>query len=83
MELLVSVQFCGSQRAVTRINAIEMPLEGGWQVKDILNQINDSFPGLTLDERDITVSVNNKVSTMHHNLNANDTIAFLPHIGGG
>jgi molybdopterin converting factor small subunit len=83
MEEFISVQFCGSQRAVTRTNDVVLPLTGEDQVKDILNRINHSFPDLTLDERDITVSVNNEMSNLHHTLNANDTIAFLPHIGGG
>ena len=83
MEEFISVQFCGSQRAVTRTNEVVLPLAERGQVKDVLNQINHSFPDLTLDERNISVSVNNRMSTFHHPLDANDTISFLPHIGGG
>jgi molybdopterin converting factor small subunit len=81
--MVVSVQFCGAQRRITRTHEIKVPLSETGQVRDVLDQIKRAYPGLFSDERAIMVSVNNKISTPERFLAADDKIVLLPHIGGG
>jgi molybdopterin converting factor small subunit len=45
--------------------------------------IRGCYPDLALSEEDLLVTVNNRVSRMDQGLNPHDTLAFIPHIGGG
>ena len=81
--MVVSVQFYGVQRAMTRVNEIQLSLSGGAQVSDLFKQIKRSYPDLLLSKDDIMVSINDQMSTMDHTLSPCDRVTFLPHIGGG
>jgi len=81
--MVVSVQFFGVQRALTKTNEIQVPLTENGKVRDVFKYIRDRYPDLLLNEEGVLVTVNNKVSTMNHILNPNDNVAFLPHVGGG
>lgn len=81
--MVVSVQFYGAQRALTKTSEILVPLQKDGRVSDIFRHVRSWYPDLKLSKKDVLVSVNNKVSRMDHVLMANDKIAFLPHIGGG
>ncbi|MBW1683331.1 MAG: MoaD/ThiS family protein [Deltaproteobacteria bacterium] len=81
--MVVSVQFFGVQRAMTRTAELEIPLEGQASVLDVMNFIKSSFPLLPLSESDVSITVNNKAGRLNQTLRANDKVAFLPHIGGG
>jgi len=81
--VVVSVQFFGMQRALTKARELQVPMAGKGRVKDVYLYLMDHYPDLPLNEEDILVMVNNKATNMSHILNPNDTITFLPHVGGG
>ncbi|MCD4717090.1 MAG: MoaD/ThiS family protein [Desulfobacterales bacterium] len=81
--MVVSVEFYGAQRALTRTHEVKVPLPENGRVRDVAKYIGHRYPGLTLNEDNFLVMVNNKASTLNHILCYNDKIAFLPHIGGG
>ena len=81
--MVVSVQFCGVQRALTHADKIQVTILKNGRVSDVLVYVRDCYPDLPLSEEDVLVTVNNNVSTMNDMLNPNDRITFLPHIGGG
>ncbi len=81
--MVVSVQFFGTQRALTKAREIQVPLAEKGRVRDVYVYLIDHYPDLPLNEEDILVTVNNKASNMSHSLNPNDNITFLPHVGGG
>lgn len=81
--MVVSVHFCGVQRAHTKARQIEVPVIKDGRVSDVFLYLKESYPNLPLDEKDLLVTVNNHVSSMKHSLNPHDKIVFLPHIGGG
>ena len=81
--MVVSVEFHGAQRKLTRTHEVKVPLLENGRVRDVAKYICHRYPGLTLSEENFLVIVNNKVSSLNHILDYNDKIAFLPHIGGG
>jgi molybdopterin converting factor small subunit len=81
--MFVSVQFHGIQRVVTRVEEIQVPVSDDALLEDVIGYIKDCYPDLTLSEGMVRVLVNNNLSKLNHNLNSNDKITFLPHIGGG
>jgi molybdopterin converting factor small subunit len=81
--MVVSVQFFGVQRALTKTHEIQVPLMENGRVSDVFVYVRDCYPDLLLSEEGVLVTVNNKVADMNHVLNPNDNIAFLPHVGGG
>ena len=83
MFMVVSVKFYGVHRALTSTREIQVPLQKDACVRDVISYVRGCFPALRLSEKDVLVSVNEKVSHMDQVLMADDKIAFLPHIGGG
>ena len=83
MIMVVSVQFCGFQRAITRTEELEVSLLDNSRVDDLFLHVKRCYPDLPLSRRDVTVSVNDKVSALDRLLKPADRISFLPHIGGG
>lgn len=81
--MVVSVQFHGVQRALTRTHEIQITFLKPSRVRDLLENIKACYPDLPINEDDFLVTVNDNVSTINHLLKPNDKIAFLPHIGGG
>ena len=81
--MVVSVQFHGVHRAITRVNEVRFALASNARVSDLVKRIERTYPDLQLSRDDIMVSINDQVSTMNHSLNPEDKISFLPHIGGG
>jgi len=81
--MVISVQFHGVHRAITRVNKIDLSLSSDARVKDLISRIKAAYPDLHLSPGDFMVSINDRISTLEHPLGANDTVAFLPHIGGG
>jgi len=79
----VSVEFHGVHRAITRVNKTRVSLSSNARVRDLLQHIQQTYPGLHLCQNDIMISINNRVSGLNHTLNPEDRISFLPHIGGG
>ncbi|MEW6355109.1 MAG: MoaD/ThiS family protein [Planctomycetota bacterium] len=81
--MVVSIDFHGTQRSLTRTHSIHMPITETSKVMDALEYVRRQYPGLTLDERTVLVTVNHQLVPHHQALRPNDKIAFLPPIGGG
>jgi len=81
--MVVSVNFFGLQRKMTQIDQIQVSLLNGKRVTDLMQYIKKQFPDLLLNEEAVLVTVNNRVSSTKHLLEADDQISFVPHIGGG
>jgi molybdopterin converting factor small subunit len=81
--MMVSVQFHGTHRLVTRRERMDVPLAENGRVKDLIAHLSRCFPGLRLAAEDLMITVNDQASTLSRMLKPNDTVAILPHIGGG
>ncbi len=81
--MVISVQFFGTQRAITKVRDLKIPLTVNGRVKDVHEYLMNRYPDLSLNEKDVRVTINNKSSSMNHILKPNDNIVFLPHVGGG
>lgn len=82
-EMVVSIEFVGMQRMITKIAGIEMPARENTSVADALEYVRGQYPDLPLDEKMILIIVNQEMASLETILRANDTISFLPSIGGG
>jgi molybdopterin converting factor small subunit len=82
-EMVVSIDFCGMQRMVTKTKSIPMPLAEGTRVADALEFVRYRYPDLRLDTAMIFIIVNEKAASLDRVLEANDTVSFLPAIAGG
>lgn len=81
--MLVSIEFCGMQRIVTKADSIDMPVTRRTKVIDALEHVRRQYPDLHLDERTVLITVNQEMASLDTVLKANDTVSFLPSIGGG
>jgi molybdopterin converting factor small subunit len=81
--MVVSVEFYGAQRKLTRTREVKVPVLENGRVRDVAEYIAHRYLELILDDENFLVIVNNKVSSLNHTLKYKDKIAFLPHIGGG
>ena len=81
--MVISINFLGNQRTVTRTDKLEMPWEDRTRVADVFDYVKDRYPERPIQEKGVLVVVNQKVATLEKALQANDRVSFLPHIGGG
>ena len=81
--MMVSIKFLGMQRVVTNTDSIDMPITGKTVVNDALEYVRQQYPALHLDEGMTLIAVNLEVASLDRILRENDTISFLPIIGGG
>jgi molybdopterin converting factor small subunit len=81
--MVISIDFCGIQRSITRTDKIDISLFDHARVTDVLKLLRDLYPDLPLDEKTVTATVNLEISSMDRVLKADDKVSFLPHIGGG
>ena len=81
MEVLI--EFFGMQRNVTNKDSIDMPITGKTRVNDALEYVRYHYPDLPLEEDMVLITVNQEMASPDTLLRANDTVSFLPHIGGG
>lgn len=79
----VSIEFLGMQRIVTNTARIDMPVTAETKVSDALEYVRRQHPGLGLDEETMLIVVNLKTASLDTVLKDNDTVSFLPIIGGG
>ncbi len=71
------------QRALTKTNSLDMPISTETRVNDALEYVRQRYPELHLDEGLSLITVNHEIAPLDRVLKANDTVSFLPFIGGG
>jgi molybdopterin converting factor small subunit len=81
--MAVSIQFLGVQRHMTNTDSIDMPITGETKVSDAIEYIRQKYPNLHLDDGMIIAVVNLETASLDRILRDNDTVSFLPVIGGG
>ncbi len=60
-----------------------MSITGKALVSDAINYARNRYPDLPLDDDILLITVNDEVASRDKVLKANDTVCFLPGIGGG
>lgn len=81
--MTVSIHFFGTQRHITKTDSIHMPFMERIKVADAFEYVRGRFPALPLEKSMVLVAVNQKVVSFDTELKKDDSISFLPHIGGG
>jgi len=81
--MIALIEFMGMQRAITKTNSIDMPISQETRVNDALEYVRRRYPELHLDEGMSLITVNHEIASLDRVLKANDTVSFLPFIGGG
>ena len=81
--MTVSVLFYGVLRKIAEANQIRVPIPRETRVNDLLCTVRKRYPQLPLNDDAILLTVNDRVATGEQILEPEDTICFLPHIGGG
>ncbi len=81
--MVVSIEFFGIQRVVTKTDGIDMPISEKTSVIDVLEYIREQYPALPLDDKMILIVVNQEMAALDTVLRDNDTVSFIPSIGGG
>ena len=83
LKIVVSIKFFGMQRAVTKTDSIDMPITEKTRVTDALEYVRQRYPELPLDQETLLITVNHEQASPDTMLKPNDTVSFLPTIGGG
>jgi molybdopterin converting factor small subunit len=83
MKKVISIKFFGMQRAVTKVDSIDMPITEKARVADALEYVRHGYPELPLDQETVLITVNQEQASLDTMLKPNDTVSFLPSIGGG
>jgi len=60
-----------------------MPIAEKARVTDALEYVRQRYPELPLDEESVLITVNQEQASLDTMLKPNDTVSFLPSIGGG
>jgi len=81
--MIALIEFMGMQRVITKTNSIDMPISQETRVNDALEYVRRRYPELHLDEGMSLITVNHEIASLDRILKANDTVSFLPFIGGG
>ena len=81
--MVVSIEFFGMHRIVTKTNGIAMPITEKTRVKDALEYVKHQYPDLNLDAEMTLITVNHNKASLDRILRANDVVSFLPFISGG
>jgi molybdopterin converting factor small subunit len=79
----ISIKFLGMQRVITKVDSLDMPINGNTSVHDALEYVRQRYPKLPLQDGMVVVTVNHEVATQDRVLKDKDTISFLPLIAGG
>jgi len=80
---VVSIEFFGTQRSITKTDSIDMPITEETMVRDAIEYLKNHYPTLHLKEGMILIIVNQEVASIDRVLQPKDTVSFLPLIGGG
>ena len=81
--MTISIKLSGMQQVIAGTSTIEMPVTGYSTVADALEYVKKRFPNLSLDKHSMFIVIDHKIVPLDRALRADDTIEFLPAIGGG
>lgn len=81
--MTVSVSFMGLQRTLTNTDTIQVTLEEGRRVSDVLDYVRRVYPKLPFPEGALLIVVNDRVAPLNKTLKSKDRVTFLPALGGG
>ena len=81
--MMVSIDFFGMQRRVTKTAGIDMPITAETRVANALEFVHNQYPNLPLDYRTVLITVNQEMASLERVLKADDAVSFLPYICGG
>jgi len=81
--MVVSIEFFGRQRVVTKTPSINMSITHDTRVNDALEYVKSLYPELSLGDGTTLITVNHEMASLDRVLMANEIISFLPFIGGG
>ncbi len=79
----ISIEFLGMQRIITQTGYLDMQISEETRVNDAFELVKQKYPALNLNDSMILVTVNQEIANMDRILKADDTVSFLPLIGGG
>jgi len=81
--MVVSIEFFGMQRVIAKTDSVNMPITENTVVNDALEYLRHHYPTLNLKEGMMLIVVNQEMASIDRTLKPNDTVSFLPLIGGG
>jgi molybdopterin converting factor small subunit len=81
--MIVIIEFLGTQRTVAGADRIKMTITGKTRVEEVLEYVIDKYPRLDLDKGTALVVVNQNIASRDQVLKADDIISFVPFISGG
>ncbi|MDP2917168.1 MAG: MoaD/ThiS family protein [Dehalococcoidia bacterium] len=81
--MVISIEFFGIQRVIAKTNIVSMPINGKTIVSDVIEYVRNKYPALYLDGDTLLITVNHEAAPPDRLLRANDTVSFIPRIGGG
>jgi molybdopterin converting factor small subunit len=79
----VSIVFFGTQRVIAKTDSIDMPITEKTTLNDVLEYVRRRYPALHLDRGMVLATVNKEITSIDRILKADDTVSFVPYIGGG
>jgi molybdopterin converting factor small subunit len=81
--MVVSIEFFGRQRVVTKTPSINMAITQETRVNDALEYVKSLYPELRINDGTTLITVNHEMASLDRVLMANEVVSFLPFIGGG
>jgi molybdopterin converting factor small subunit len=81
--MVISIELIGAQRIIAKIDNIAMPITEKTKAGNALDFIKTKYPELSLDQDSLIITVNHEAASRERTLRANDTVCFIPCIGGG
>ena len=81
--MTISIDFFGKIRSAARTDSITMPITGRSRVFDALAYVRKQYPDLPLRDDCMVVTVNHEVARLDQLLRPNDSVTFVPFVGGG
>jgi molybdopterin converting factor small subunit len=79
----VFIEFFGTQRYITKIDSMGIPMTEKSTVNDVLQYVRQQYPDLHLNDGAFLITVNNEIASLDKILGTNDTVSFIPFISGG
>ena len=79
----VRVLFFASTREIVGENSIEIKLNEGDTVRDLMNELSKQFPELGSVEKKLAVAINEEYVVDDMSLVNGDEVALIPPVSGG